>query len=336
VFGWIEVEEQIWQVEKTRVRPFCDQARVNCGGSSRRVQRALTDLGADESFATAAQKFKEHYGVEVSVYRTRQVTYKHARRMEAAVPAPNRALPAKGATVVLAEADGCMMPTVTSAAAPPGADRRKHRKTEYKEMRLVAARDHDSAQTHFAATLKGVEKAGDLWENTTLKAGRGMQTLVHGLGDGAIWIAMLCLARLGPGVRYTVDLYHVCDYLAAVWPGQREIVQLHRDHLKAGALDEVLAALRARLEPFEIPDEAAPARAALRYLENRREQLDYPSALAAGLPIGSGLIESGNRHVLQRRLKQAGAWWLPDNLNSMACLRTSRASGAYDDYWSRN
>jgi hypothetical protein len=274
--------------------------------------------------------------VEVSVYRAKEVTYKHARRMVAAVPAPKRTLPAKGARVVLAEADGCMMPTVTSTDAPPGADRRKHRKTEYKEMRLVAARDKDSTQTHYAATMKGVEAAGDLWENTALAAGRGIHTFVHGLGDGAIWIVMLCLVRLGPRVRYTVDLYHVCDYQAAIWPGQRELVHQHRDLLKVGALDEVLETIRAREEPAEQPDESAPARAALRYLENRREQLNYSAALAADLPIGSGLIESGNRHVLQRRLKQAGAWWLPDNLHAMACLRTSRASGYFDDYWSRN
>jgi hypothetical protein len=323
-------------MDGVRHRPFCRQARVSCGGSSRRVQRALTDFGADEAFATAAKKFREHYGVEVSVYRTSQNTYKHARRLRDEVPAPKRALPARGAAVVLAEADGCMMPTVTTADAPPGADRRKHRKSEWKEMRPMAARDETSAQTHCAATMGGVEEAGDSWENAARAAGRGLNTHVHGLGDGAVWIAAQCLARLGPNVRHTVDLYHVCDYFAAVWPEERESVRLHRDHLKAGALEEVLTALRAREEPGGRPDAEAPARAALRYLENRRDQLNYPAALAAGLPVGSGLIESGNRHVLQRRLKQAGAWWLPENLDAMACLRTTRASGAYDSYWARN
>jgi hypothetical protein len=212
-----------------------------------------------------------------------------------------------------------MMPTVTTADAPPGADRRKHRKSEWKEMRLMAARDETSAQTRYAATMGGVEKAGDLWENAARAAGRGLTTHVHGLGDGAAWIAAQCLGRPGPNVRHTVDLYHVCDYFAAVWPAERESVRLHRDHLKAGALEEVLAALRAREEPRELRDEDAPARSALRYLQNRREQLDYPAALAAGLPTGSGLIETGNRHVLQHRLKQAGASWLPQNLDAMAC-----------------
>jgi hypothetical protein len=32
--------------------------------------------------------------------------------------------------------------------------------------------------------------------------------------------------------------------------------------------------------------------------------------LKLGLPIGSGMIESGHRHVLHARLKKAGAAWL--------------------------
>jgi hypothetical protein len=323
-------------VNGKRQRPFCEHAKVACGGSSRRVQRALTDFGADDAFAVAARKFAEHYGVEVSVHRTCQTTYKHARRMEKQAPAPCRALPAKGAATLLAEADGCMVPTVKTSAAPPGADRRKHRQPEWKELRLVAARDVDKTRIHYAATMDGVAAAGDAWENVARAAGRALDTRVHGVGDGAIWVAAQCLGRLGPDVGYLLDLYHVCDYFAAVWPDQRDCVQRHRDLLKAGELQTVLNALRERAEPADIPDAEAPARAALRYLENRPEQLHYPAALAAGLPIGSGLIESGNRHVLQRRLKQAGAWWLPENLNAMACLRTTRASGAFSDYWEQN
>ncbi len=35
--------------------------------------------------------------------------------------------------------------------------------------------------------------------------------------------------------------------------------------------------------------------------------LDYPGAISRDLPIGSGLIESGHKHVLQARLKKAGS-----------------------------
>jgi len=141
-------------------------------------------------------------------------------------------------------------------------------------------------------------------------------------------------ARLDVG--YLLYLYHVCNYLAAVWSKQGECVQRYCEHLKRGDVQAVLHAFGERNKPSHLPDEQAPARVALRYLKNRPDQLDYPAAFAAKLPIGSGLIESGNRHVLRRRLKQAGAWWLPENLNAMACLRSTRASGTFHAYRMQN
>jgi hypothetical protein len=52
-----------------------------------------------------------------------------------------------------------------------------------------------------------------------------------------------------------LDLYHVCNYIADVWPRDWAHLHRHRDALKAGRLDEVRDALRARLD-----------RPALRYL----------------------------------------------------------------------
>jgi hypothetical protein len=42
-----------------------------------------------------------------------------------------------------------------------------------------------------------------------------------------------------------------------------------------------------------------PVRAARRYLDNRTDQLGCARAFALDLPGGSGLIESGLRHVAQ-------------------------------------
>ncbi|MSO23222.1 MAG: ISKra4 family transposase, partial [Acidobacteria bacterium] len=47
----------------------------------------------------------------------------------------------------------------------------------------------------------------------------------------------------------------------------------------------------------------------------------YQSALVAGLPIGSGEVESAHRYVIQARLKRAGAWWKEDNAAKMLALR---------------
>jgi hypothetical protein len=335
-FGWIVLSEQCWRRGRGLERPFSQHAQVKARGSSRRVQRALTDFGADEAFAPAAAKFKEHYGVEVGASRVRETTLHHARRLAANQPAPVRTLPAQGPAVIIAEADGTMVPIVDTTSAPAGADRRKYRQLRWQEARLVAAQADGSATTHYGATLHGVEATGDLWENVVRAAGRGMQTAVHGVGDGAAWIAEQCLRRFDPFVRYTLDLYHVCDYLAAATPPSGPGVTAQRELLRANRSVEVLAQLRPRLEPAEQPDELAPVRCAVRYLENRPDQLDYAGALARGLPVGSGLIESGHRHVLQKRIKLAGAWWTPDNLHALAQLRTCRANARFDAYWASN
>ena len=66
-----------------------------------------------------------------------------------------------------------------------------------------------------------------------------------------------------------------------------------------------------------------------RYIAARMDYLD----IKRGLPIGSGEIESGNRSVLQARLKLSGAWWREENAEKMLGLRVNRANGEWQSYW---
>lgn len=105
------------------------------------------------------------------------------------------------------------------------------------------------------------------------------------------------------------------------------------DILKDGASARVIEELEARREASEESAENAPVRAAHRYLSNRSETLDYRAAIAAGLPIGSGLIESGHKHILQARLTLPGSCWLQANAESMAQLRMLRANDRWSELW---
>jgi len=96
--------------------------------------------------------------------------------------------------------------------------------------------------------------------------------------------------------------------------------------LKDNRWPEVLESLRPFVEEAGIPDPEAPVRACFRYLTNRSQFLDYKSAPAAGLPIGSGEIESAHRYVFQKRLKISGAWWKMENLKKVIALRVLRAN----------
>ena len=330
----MEVCEQTWRRGTRSLRPLLERIGVDARGCSRRLQRALVDFGADEAFAAAAAKVREHYGVEVNAERVRRVCLTHAGKLaERACTQPRTTLAARGPDWIVAEADGCMLPIVDTTGAPPGADRRKHRTVSWRETRVVAARVLGETKTHYDATLGEVAEAGCRWSQTVGAAGWAVHTRIHVVGDGAPWLAQQARERFGRHGIYLLDLYHVCDYLSAVWPEDKATVHAHRDALKAGLIDEVLLALRNRLEPPTCPEQQAPARRALRYLENRLDQLDYPAAIAAGLPVGSGLIESAHRHLLQARLKLAGAWWVEHNAHNMTQLRVCRANGQWDNYW---
>jgi hypothetical protein len=62
----VKVSEQVWKADGKIERLYCKQAGVNPRGSSRRMHKALADFGAHESFAQAARRMKEHYGLDVS------------------------------------------------------------------------------------------------------------------------------------------------------------------------------------------------------------------------------------------------------------------------------
>ena len=89
---------------------------------------------------------------------------------------------------------------------------------------------------------------------------------------------------------------------------------------------------KSKIKP-EKKEEETPLEKCYRYISNRQDQLDYKEALDKGLPIGSGEIESSNKHVIQKRLKISGAWWKPETAEHMLCLRTLRINNDWNRYW---
>lgn len=73
--------------------------------------------------------------------------------------------------------------------------------------------------------------------------------------------------------------------------------------------------------------------AAVNYLDKRRPQMDYARFQAAGYPIGSGSVESGNKVVVEARLKGAGMHWARTHVNPMVALRDILCSERWVDDW---
>ena len=71
----------------------------------------------------------------------------------------------------------------------------------------------------------------------------------------------------------------------------------------------------------------------LAYLKKRAQQMQYPLFQAQSWPIGSGAVESGNKLVVQARLKGAGMHWEEKNVNPMLALRNILCSGRWKADW---
>lgn len=237
---------------------------------------------------------------------------------------------------LLAGADGTLIPVVTTDPAQ-GMDLRKTREIAWKEARLVHVQEVGTAQPIFGATTGSVEQAGEQMAHCAARVGWGPHTRVHAVGDGAPWIANQIECVFGAQANYLIDFFHLCEYLAAASKScsadPDEWYKTQKERVRTGKKEAVLEALAPHLEPSSVKDDNAPARLCDRYIRNHLDKFDYPAALQAGLPIGSGRTESAHRYVIQQRLKIPGAWWKQENADKMLALRISRVNGNWDTYW---
>ena len=291
----------------------------------------MVDFGADDSFLEVKKKVREHYGVDVPVEAARRHTLAHAKAIGAV-----KHQPAPAANMVLTSLDGSMVPIVESGR---GEDQRKGKTLLWKQANLCCARAKDAVDCVYGATMASVKIAGLIWREVAVQAGLASTGSVHAVADGADVIFHTFTEQFGiyeDKAKFTVDYYHVDEHLsqaAEVIAPSTKTEWLHQQHgrLLDNQVAQLLRSLEEHFEPVEQED--TPVRDVHQYLHKRKDNLDYAGARAQGLPIGSGEVESGHRHVIQQRLKIAGAWWTLQNAEAMLRLRTTRTNNDWDRYW---
>jgi hypothetical protein len=168
---------------------------------------------------------------------------------------------------------------------------------------------------------------------------RGIETArrVGAVVDGAEWCQSFIDYHASQALRI-LDHPHAAEHITLI--GQTattdgsllstaECARL-RQQLKHTGPEGVLAELRAVVEAQgELPE----ALKALVYLEKRQAQMRYPEFAAQGWPLGSGMVESANKLVVEDRLKGAGMHWVEGNVNPMLALRNAWCNGRWDERW---
>jgi hypothetical protein len=202
---------------------------------------------------------------------------------------------------------------------------------------------HTTNLSYFSR-LAEVETFTRLATVETQRRGTERAETVCAVNDGAEWIQGFIDVQRHDAIRI-LDFSHAAGYVAQV--GQAVLGEATAEfkawlpttlhELKHGSPDQVVQTLRDmqhELEGGAASVETLDAvRAAINYLDKRRAQMDYARFHAAGYPIGSGSVESGNKVVVEARMKGAGMHWAPPHVNPMVALRDILCSDRWEPDW---
>ena len=143
-------------------------------------------------------------------------------------------------------------------------------------------------------------------------------------------------------VTILVDLVHVLEYLwGAAWcffnegdPDAEAWVHEKALAVLQGKAGIVAAAIRRKATRLGLDaNTRGKADRAADYLHNKRPYLDYPTALANGWPIATGVIEGACRHLVKDRMDLTGARWGLQGAEAILKLRAIRSNNDFDSYW---
>ena len=308
------------------------RARVSAG-----LADWLVDLGASTTFADAQRELGKLSGLQVSAETIRQYTERRGAAIETAEEATAQTVlrtqeaaaplePAPGTLVV--ETDGVMVRYQSGWHEVKLGLVGGQVSGDLTALSYLAARR--AADAFGPRLLAEAARRGALaivgWDGPSTGYPLARLRPVVVLGDGAHWIWELAAAHFGER-REIVDFYHATQHvwtlahalfgegtwLAARW-ADFAILALAEEG--ARALLDLLDATRA-----PTPTTATILQRERQYFRGDAARMDYPTFRAQGLPLGSGAVESAGRHLVQLRMKRAGARWSDDGGQAVLNVR---------------
>ncbi|MGH7393618.1 MAG: ISKra4 family transposase [Candidatus Rokuibacteriota bacterium] len=307
-------------------------------------------------FATAAQLLGWYSGgtvspqavwgwVQAAGHRAVETLQEHLQALaQDNLPAPEALAADLVAAPLVLGADGVMVPFRPTGGQPTG-------KTRWHEIKVgVLARlgQHRTRSGKVVTRLhqrRLVAVLGDgdaltprLWLEAVRQGIRQAPQVVW-LSDGARGLWRLYEERLAAYAVGILDFYHAVQYLwkgAAAWLDGRTTQARRwfgwaRHRLRHGQPDGVMADLVEALDVEGLPESARDTLLALyAYLKRHRDHIDYAQYKALGLPIGSGMVESACKWLIQQRFKGVGMRWSETGFTHLLHLRLAWVNGRFE------
>ena len=195
---------------------------------------------------------------------------------------------------------------------------------------------------HLWATLDGKETAlARLAKQVAQRQGSHIRYQVA-LCDGCEALQSRLLSQF-PDFALVLDFIHGSEYLWDVVNSMLGETHAHRYAWMAHRTLQILAGQTMQVitdfrQMAEAPQTTSSQRAQLlktaNYFERNLPYMDYPTYLAKGWPIASGVIEGACRHFVKDRCELSGMRWTQVGAENLLQLRAVAENGDWDAYHS--
>jgi hypothetical protein len=303
------------------------------GDVSPEMEKRVMDLAVNGPFGQGAERFSVHYPFCISDNLLRGSTDRVGEMLEESnglyLQLELKALPKTAAEVLYVETDGCLLPM-----------RGEEPWKEAKGAVLFRSDCHHASspqkprgeisEARYVASLGGQEEF-DKQLSPALKAERAKAAKkVAWLGDGAPsnWSAA---QRHVPGCIEILDWGHAREHgkkFGKVVLGEESpwlpLWEKRLEELLYEGDNDVLVRELMDCLGEDISDKGIDELDKLvDYYRTNAKRMRYREFRQQGLLIGSGVVESSHRHVLQARMKLAGQHWSLPKAKKMARLRAA-------------
>ncbi len=239
--------------------------------------------------------------------------------------------------------DGVMVPFRPNGGSPQG-------KTVYREVkvgilaRLVPRLNRAGAvvtrleQRRLVAMVGPLAQFGPRLWLEAVRQGVLHADCVVWISDGAAGLWGLYGSRLADYAHGVLDFYHAAQNLwrgAKAWLGgrsqqARNWFQTLRHRLRRGQSAAVLDELQTVLDLPDLPPATRKTLTRLYgYLDKHRDHMNYDQLKDMGLPIGSGLVESACKWLIQQRFKGVGMRWGEESFTHLLLIRLAWVNGRF-------
>lgn len=302
------------------------------GEVTHEVEKRILDVGVNDTYDHAAARWGVHYRTPISSNLIRRVIDRVGARCNESNPQDiqQELLPRQqedAPDLLIVQTDGSFLPMRGDEPwkeAKVAVIARGDRYLSHRE-----ARRGQLAEARYLAVVGSVAEFERALE-VALRVEKAKQaSALVWLGDGAAWNWNLSRSLVCEAIEI-LDWYHAVEHamdcgkillredpiLLPLWKRRAENL------LIAGNIDALIGELMDCLEDVTDADVHA-INALVRYYRTNQTRMRYDEYLARGLPIGSGIVESAHRHVLQERMKRAGQHWSLPRARTMANLRAA-------------